>query len=257
MPNQPGIPTWVDLSTADLPAAVDFYTKVFGWTPAVSTEPEAQGYTRFLLNGKAVAGAGPLMSQGQPIAWTMYVATENADETAAKVQQAGGQVLMPPMDVMSYGRMATFMDPGGAVFATWQAGEHPGAEVVHEPNSFDWTELMTRDPDTSKAFYHSVFGWTGEPMQMGEIEYTVYNLGENAAGGMMPMTEPMFPAEVPPHWMIYFSVDDCDGICAQAEKLGGSVSVPPTEIPPGRFAVLADPQGAYFAVIKNNPDFGM
>jgi uncharacterized protein len=257
MANEPGMPTWVDLSTSDLPGAVNFYAQLFGWTPVASTEPEARGYTRFMLDGKPVAGASPLMMEEQPTVWTMYVASDDADETAARVMQAGGQVLVRPMDVMAYGRMAVFMDPGGAAFATWQAGEHGGAEVMHQPNSFDWTELMTRDPDDAKEFYYSVFGWTGVGMDVGGTEYTVYNVGENAAGGMMPMTEPMFPAEIPPHWMIYFAVADCDATSAQAEKLGGSVSIPPTEIPPGRFAVLGDPQGAYFAVIKNNPDFGM
>src|SRR5512139_3101617 len=129
MPHEPGMPNWADLATSDMSGAVDFYTNVFGWTPQVSPEPEAGGYTRFMIDGKAVAGAGPTIMQGQPTAWTVYFATADVDATTAKVQQAGGQVLLPPMDVITYGRMAVYRDPGGAAFAVWQAGEHEGAEI--------------------------------------------------------------------------------------------------------------------------------
>jgi hypothetical protein len=69
---------------------------------------------------------------------------------------------------------------------------------------------------------------------------------------MMPMDE-SWPAAVPAHWMVYFAVDDTDATAAKAAELGGQVSVPPTDIPPGRFAVLNDPQGAVFSVLKMNP----
>ena len=122
---------------------------------------------------------------------------------------------------------------------------------------FAWYDLMTTDVEGAKAFYGQVFGWTSQETRMGEHLYTAFTVGENPAGGMMPMAEPMFPPEIPPHWMAYFSVTDCDAVCAHAEKLGGSVFVPPTDIPPGRFAVLGDPQGAFFSIIQNTTDSTM
>src|SRR5262245_56170698 len=123
MSNAPGTPSWVDLAAPDLEAARKFYAELFGWQPNVSTEPEAGGYTIFTKDGKSVAGVGPIMAPGQPSVWTTYVATDDADEIAERVGQAGGQVLMAPMDVMAYGRMGIFADQSGAVFGVWQAGE--------------------------------------------------------------------------------------------------------------------------------------
>ena len=91
--------------------------------------------------------------------WATYVNVESADDTAAKVTAAGGQVIVPPMDVMDVGRMAVFTDSVGAFFSVWQPGTHPGAQLVNEPGTCSWSELITTDVDASKAFYGAVFGW--------------------------------------------------------------------------------------------------
>jgi predicted enzyme related to lactoylglutathione lyase len=160
------------------------------------------------------------------------------------------------MDVMTAGRMAVFADPGGAAFAVWQAGDSIGAELVNEPVSLSWNELLTRDTAQAEAFYKAVFGWgstTGD--QPGGPPYTQWDRDGTAIGGMMFMVPEMFPAEVPSHWMVYFAVADTDATCARCTELGGSVHVPPTDIPPGRFSLLQDPQGAMFQVIALNPDY--
>jgi uncharacterized protein len=245
----PGVPSWVDLATPDLEGTRAFYSALFGWTPMVSPEPEAGGYTNFLLDGKAVAGVGPIMGEGQPPAWTTYVATDNVDETTNLVEKAGGHVLLAPMDVMEYGRMAVFMDPTGAAFAAWQAGTHQGAELFNEPGSLAWNELATRDPDGAKTFYGEVFGWEAEDSAMGTVAYTTWTLDDRQIGGMMPMIGDDWPPDLPPHWMVYFAVADTDTTVAEATRLGGIVTVTPTDLPVGRFAVLSDPQGAVFSVI--------
>ena len=124
-----------------------------------------------------------------------------------------------------------------------------GAEVVNESGAMSWNELNTRDVEGSKAFYRAVFGW--EPVTHGEGPgaYTEFKLNGNSVAGMMQMPE-MVPADVPPHWLVYFAVDDTDASVAKCEELGGAVRVPPMDIEPGRFSVLADPQGATFAVIR-------
>jgi uncharacterized protein len=254
MSNVPGTPSWVDLASPDLEASRTFYEELFGWQGNVAPEPEAGGYTLFTLDGKAVAGAGSIMDPGQPPAWTTYVATDDADGVAARVETAGGKVLAAPMDVLDYGRMAIFADQAGAVFAVWQAKQMGGGEVFNVPGALTWNELTTRDAAGSKEFYPAVLGWTPNDLDMGDMgTYTDWMLGSKRIAGMMPMVGDMWPAELPNHWMIYFAVADTDEAADKVRAMGGAVPVPPTDIPPGRFAVVSDPHGAHFSIIKLNP----
>jgi uncharacterized protein len=243
-----GTPSWVDIGT-DVEGAKKFYGSLFGWTTQDAGPPEETGgYGFFLKNGKVVAGYGPQMNPGPPF-WTTYISVDDADATAKKVEAAGGTVVMAPMDVMAAGRMAVFQDPQGAFISAWQPGEHKGAQLANEPGAFCWNELNTRDVAGSSAFYEKAFGWKAVTQTDGPMPYTEFRLGDTTIAGMMDMP-PMVPAEVPPHWLVYFAVDDTDATVKQTEKAGGAVRMPPMDIPVGRFAVLADPQGATFAVIR-------
>jgi predicted enzyme related to lactoylglutathione lyase len=244
-----GTPSWVDLGTPDIDAAASFYGALFGWN-VVEAGPveETGGYRMAFLRDKPVAGLGPLMTDGQPTAWTTYISVDDADKAAAAVAEAGGQTLVAPMDVLTVGRMAVCTDPAGAAFAVWQPRDHIGAGIVNEPGALCWDELTTRDADAAKEFYSHVFGWTWQPMPVDGITYWMFEAGGRVAGGLMTMDD-QWPADVPAHWMVYFSVADCDASAAKVADLGGSVSVPPTDIPPGRFAVVNDPHGAVFSVI--------
>jgi len=244
----PGAPTWVDLGTADLEDAKRFYTRLFGWTADVSGE-EYGGYTTFLLNGLPVAGAGPLYGEGQPTAWSTYVATDSADAVAARVEAAGGKVLVAPFDVMDQGRMAAFLDQAGAPFSVWQPAAMRGAALFDVPGSLTWNELNTHDLEGSKAFYGSVFGWIFHDSTMAGLPYVVGDLNGAAICGMQPMIGEEWPVDLPPHWMIYFAVHDCDRSAEDALALGGQVLQPPTTLPIGRYAVLEDPEGGIFSVL--------
>jgi uncharacterized protein len=243
----PGTPSWTDLASPDLPASLAFYTALFGWD-AHDQGPEAGGYTMLELKGLPVAGAGPIMMEGQPSAWTTYISVVDADDTIAKVTKAGGTVFVEPMDVLDVGRMAVFADPTGAALAIWQPKLHKGAGLVNEPGSLVWNELSTRDTAAAAGFYRDVFGWGAEAGQMGEMQYTEWKLGDKTIGGMMSMPEQM-PAGAPAFWLTYFATADCDATVASAAKLGATVMAPPMDIPAGRFSVLLDPAGAAFGVI--------
>jgi predicted enzyme related to lactoylglutathione lyase len=243
----PGVPSWVDVSSRDLPATVAFYKNLFGWD---SFEPPGGGgYTMFLQGGKQVCAAGPAMDPNAPEAWTTYVSVVDADATAAAVKDAGGTVLAGPFDVMDAGRMAVFMDDGGAVFSIWQPGAHPGAAIVNEPVSLSWTELASGDIEKSKVFYGRVFGWASETNQMGDMTYTEFKVAGRSIAGMLALG-PMHPPGTPPHWLVYFAVADADATIARTVELGGKALSPAVDIPIGRFAALADARGAVFAVIK-------
>ena len=158
-----------------------------------------------------------------------------------------------PFDVFTVGRMAVVQDPTGAVFALWQAGTHSGAGIVNVPNSFCWNELATRDTKKAGDFYTSLFSWNRDVQNFGPMEYTLFKNDARGAGGMFAITPEM--GNVPPHWLVYFAVADCDAAVSKATGLGGKVWKPADNIPGvGRFAILSDPQGAAFAVIKlDNP----
>ena len=150
---------------------------------------------------------------------------------------------------MTVGRMSVIQDPTGAVFALWQAGTHKGAGIYNVPSSFTWNELTTVDTKRAADFYTSVFGWTANTQQFGPTDYTIFNNGEKGAGGMFKITPEMGP--IPPFWLVYFAVDDCDAKVKKATELGAKIAKPADDIPGvGRFAILQDPQGAAVAIIK-------
>ena len=247
----PGTPCWVDLATTDPTAAKDFYGPLLAWTyDEQPTDDAANPYTLAFVNGQVVAGlmaqSPDLRAAGAPPVWSTYVSVADADATAGLIERAGGTVMAKPFDVMDAGRMSVAADPTGAVICTWQAKNHIGATLVNEPGSFSWNELVTPDIDRAAAFYREVFGWDAHTEQMGPMHYTEFRLaGQPIAGGQPP---PM--PGIPPSWFVYFTVSDTDATVADATARGGQVLSPPMDIPPGRFAVLTDPQGAAFNVIQ-------
>lgn len=245
-----GVPCWVDLSTSDVDAATAFYGDLLGWE-AVAAGPAEQtgGYTMFLKDGLPVAACAPLMEDGQPVAWQTYFSSDDVDTLAMRVAAAGGKVVVEPLDVLTAGRMAVFQDPGGAFFAGWQPGDHVGAQLVNEPGTLVWNELYTRDMDEARAFYAAALGLDGRTRQTGPMEYTEFRTpDERVRAGGMTIAPPM-PDEIPPHWLAYFAVEDADAAVARVRELGGAVLFGPIEIPVGRFATVADPQGAVFGVM--------
>ena len=248
-----GTPNRVDLQTTDQGAAKAFYAGLFGWTYDDQPMPQGQVYSMAMLGGHPVAAIAPqspeLGAAGAPSMWNTYIAVDSVDEAVGKVEAAGGKVAMAPFDVMDAGRMAFVIDPAGAPVALWQAGQHIGASLVNEPGTVTWNELITADPGAIK-FYTDVLGLTTSVMDMGEGgPYTLFEAGgEQIAGSMAP---PM--PGIPNHWEVYFGTADADATAAKATELGGSVVAPPFDTPVGRMAVIGDPQGAVFSIIKLAP----
>lgn len=242
---------WVDLTTTDREAAKEFYTGLFGWTGDDQPAGESQVYTMFSKDGKQVAGGGEAPpEQPMPPAWTPYITVDDVDTTAGRVEGSGGVTLMPPLDVMDAGRMAIFSDPTGAPVAVWQDGNATGAELFDAPGSITWVELGTGDIATATKFYKDVFGWGSEVGPMGSGgEYTVFKLGEDNVAGAYDKTG-VLPDEVPPHWLVYFAVDDIEATVSKAKDLGGNAIDIMEVADVGRFSVITDPQGAVFAAIE-------
>jgi len=243
---EPGTPSWVDLQTSDQAGAKAFYTALMGWEYDDQPVGGDAVYSMAKKNGYDVAAIAPLPMEGVPPHWNTYVTVADVDATVAQVAGAGGSVMGDAFDVMDAGRMAIVADPTGAMFCLWQPKNHIGASLVNEHGTLTWNELMTPDVDAALAFYGKLLGWKGNRVDTAGMEYTEIKLDDRAVGGAMKPPMPGMPAA----WGVYFAVDDCDKAVEIAAAKGGSVMQPPTDIPPGRFAVLTDPAGAFFSVIK-------
>jgi len=244
---------WVDLRAHDMERAKRFYGELFGWT---ATDEDTQGgppYATFSLGGKSAAGLGQtsaeMKEQGVVSLWNTYVAVTSAASLERTAVEHGGSVIMPSMTVMSAGMMGFLADPEGAVFATWEADQHQGSEIVNVPGAFCWNELAVRDIDAAKAFYEKIFGWTMVEKHIPDVptRTMIIKVRDREIGHALQMNADW--EGIPAHWKVYFSVADCDDSAASAQSLGGKVLVPPMDIPPGRFSLLQDDQGAMFYII--------
>jgi hypothetical protein len=252
--HEPGTFCWVELATSDLAAGRNFYEKTFGWRSDATTLEGWGEYATFKVAGDRSAAGGYAQQEGErsmgvPPHWNLYVTTDDVDAGVAKATELGGQATIPGMDT-PIGRMAVIADPTGARFCLWQSEQMPGFAVMGEDGSFVWADLITEDKDRAKEFYSGLFGWTGEDQGEEFGDYTLVKRGGEGIGGMMNPMQPGMPA----NWMPYFFVDDADTVTNRASEAGANVMVPPTPIPTiGTFAVIADPQGAVFAILHGEP----
>ncbi|MGW0818587.1 VOC family protein [Streptomyces viridiviolaceus] len=243
-----GAPCWADAMFSDVEGAKSFYGDVLGWTFGESA-PEYGNYTQAYANGKAVAAVVPPMpGQESEPQWCLYFASQDAVETAGKIREAGGEVLMEPMEVGDFGTMCLARDPSGVMFGVWQGGTHEGFEAMAEPGAYCWAEVFTREPEKSDAFFPAVFSYSAKQMEDDQVDFRIFDLGDRSVLGRMTMTDD-FPPEVPPYINVYFTVADCDDAVARATRLGGVLRFGPVDTPFGRFAAISDPQGANFSVI--------
>ena len=252
---EPGTFSWVELSTIDPAGAKAFYGELFGWEFEDTPAGEAGTYTMVRLDGHEVAGLSEQReqerSQGVPPHWNSYVTVADVEEVAGRVRELGGEVLAGPFDVMDAGSMAIVRDPAGAVFSLWEPNEHPGARLVNDVGALCWNELATSDVDGAEEFYSALFGWEIERDDSG---YVTCRNGGHLNGGISALTDDEAGAGVLPNWGVCFAVSGADDAVARAGQLGGLVAIPGTDIAIGRFAVIADPQGAVFAVFEGETE---
>jgi len=239
--HDPGTFCYIELATPDRKGAAKFYESLFGWKMKETPLPDGSTYVQPQKNGRDVGGM--YETKDAPPNWLSYIAVASADDAAAKAESLGGHLMMKPFDVMDLGRMALVVDPQGAPFAVWQPKANPGVGVRDESGTLCWNELATRDVEAARKFYASLFGWAPKVSP----EYTEWHVGSKAIGGLMKASAP----EIPPHWLVYFMVDDVDASTKKAKSLGARTYVEPMDIPKvGRFSVVADPHGASFALFK-------
>ncbi|MGW9301477.1 VOC family protein [Streptomyces cyaneofuscatus] len=249
----PGTPCWVSLIVHGLSATQEFYGALFGWE--FRPGPDQLGpYVRGLLDGKEVAGIGQLPPDRHlPIAWTTYLATDDAGRTAEVIRSCGGTVAVGPLDAGEAGRLVIASDPGGAVFGAWQGSEHIGTMTAGVPGTPVWNELVTRETSMVAKFYQTVFGYETEAVVSADFDYQTLHLGGRPVAALHGVGQSL-PRDRGPHWMTYFEVADVDVSAARVVELGGHILQPPREGASGRLATVADPEGAAFTIVRSSED---
>ncbi|MET7872191.1 VOC family protein [Streptomyces cyaneofuscatus] len=247
----PGTPCWVSLIVHGLNATQEFYGALFGWE--FRPGPDQLGpYVRALLDGKEVAGIGQLPPDRHlPIAWTTYLATDDAGRTAEVIRSCGGTVAVGPLDAGEAGRLVIASDPGGAVFGAWQGSEHIGTMTAGVPGTPVWNELVTRETSMVAKFYQTVFGYETEAVVSADFDYQTLHLDGRPVAALHGVGQSL-PRDRGPHWMTYFEVADVNESAARVVELGGHILQPPREGASGRLATVSDPEGAAFTIVRSS-----
>jgi uncharacterized protein len=250
----PGTFCWVGLATSDVAAAKAFYGSLFGWEAEDLPAGAAGTYTMLRHRGEDVAilyrQQPEARAAGAPPHWTSYISVEDADTSAARAEELGGAaVFRAPFDVLDAGRVAAIRDPTGAIVSLWQPRSRIGATRVNDTAALCWNELATTDVELAKSFFGELLGWEYDTDQSGYV--SIKNTGR-LNGGMREQSE--HERRAPPAWLPYFTVDSADESERHAVQLGGRGLLPTADWRRGRYAVIADPQGAAFAVLEAEAD---
>jgi predicted enzyme related to lactoylglutathione lyase len=261
-----GVPSWVDIEASDPRAAQEFYGQLLGWSFTTVSPAGAPPYVVASLGGRDAAGIGA--STGGPVAWNTYLAVDDADAVAARIEAAHGRVLIAPSDVGPAGRTAICADPADATFRLWQARARPGAQMVNEPGSWNFSDLHASGPD-ALGFYENVFGWVVADLGFARLirlpgygdhlEATVdpdirarqSGIGPPGFEDAIAWLAPLEPG-TSPHWHVTFAVADRDSAAASAQRLGATV-LSAADTPWTRTALVRDPQGATFTASQFTP----
>ena len=249
---EPGTFCWVGLATSDPDSAKAFYTRLFGWAAEDLSAGAAGTYTmRYGAREVAILyrQQPEARAAGAPPHWTSYISVEDAGATATKATNLGGAaVFRDPFDVLDHGRVAAIRDPTGAIVSLWQPRSRVGATLVNDVGALCWNELATTDVGQAKSFFAELLGWEYET-NGGYV--SIKNAGRLNAG-MREQAEQ--ERRIPPNWLPYFTVEAADEAASHAAQLSGRRLLPAAETQLGRFAVIADPQGAAFAVFEGKTD---
>jgi len=252
--NPEGTPIWYELMTADPDASKAFYDTVIGWT--IEAQPSGPMDYRMIDsgNGGQVGGVMRLTEEmiagGAKPTWLFYIGVDDVDASIAKIEAAGGSVLMPAWDIPGIGRLAMVADPQGIPFYIMRGASDASSAAFERTGmgKCNWNELSTPDQAGANAFYASVFGWTyPDKMPMGDMgDYVFVEAGGQTIGATMQTP----PQGQPSAWQFYFRAPDIEAAAAKVTTQGGTVRAGPMEVPGGdRIIVASDPHGVMFGVV--------
>ncbi len=244
---------WRELMATDPGAASAFYSALFGWNPTLQSHPETGEYTLFSLGDRPICGLMAAYGDLPPI-WFGYASVESVEDATQRAWSAGATILMPSMEIPTIGRFAIIADPEGAHICPFTASPSlspsmppPTQTPIAAHGTFGWAELRCGALESAAAFYAKAFRWSfnrhEEPGSTPWLEVQaepepVASLGADQVEHAV--------------WHHYVRVASLEKTLERALKLGASVVEPPTAVPGGVTALLADPQGAIFGLWSSN-----
>jgi uncharacterized protein len=237
--------TWYDMINGDEAGAIDFYTKLFGWQIEDMDMGPAGVYKTWSDGKEPRGGFMNKPAPDVPAHWVGYVSVENIEETVNRVENNGGKLLCPVMDIPDVGKIAPFMDPTGGAIAAYQSNNPTAVAANFMPPRLTvcWNELLTNDVPAATAFYSEVFGWRSKVNEMPGFKYTVFFSGEMQVAGLMPAPPDMGGQS---SWLSHVYVDNLTETLNKAKELEAKIIMPPRTMPNiGSFFLLQDPQGAH------------
>jgi len=260
MPSPHGHFLWYELMTTDVERAKRFYADVVGWGARDVSMPGVS-YTLFTAGGIAVSGLMDLPQDARKTglrpSWLGYVGVDDVDAAAARIEQLGGAVHVPPKEIPNISRFSVAVDAQRTTIGVfkWLDGEHEAPAAFDAPGRVGWHELVAADWETAFAFYQEVFGWQKAETDTGVAgTYQLFSAGGQTIGGMFtkPVVEPV------PFWLYYFNVGDIDAAMRRVTAGGGRILSGPIEVLGKRWIVrCADPQGAIFALAGKRTQDGI
>lgn len=246
---------WYDLLTLDVPAVQEFYGSLFGWTFDDDDNGGGLGYVTIRHQGRAIGGmvaTGDLEREVNVSQWVASLSVPDVDAAVARVTQLGGQVVNEPQDLPNRGRTALVRDEQGALLALLASSSGDPAVDRTRVGSWFWTELWSRDIESSVEFYTGLVAYDVRSVEEGSAEeYRVLDLRDIPRAGILQYDLP----QVEPNWVPYVLVDDPDALVDRVEALGGRVLIAPNpSIRNGSVALIADPSGAALTLQKWPPE---
>lgn len=237
---------WHDLVTPDMDRSREFYSAVFGWEFRVL---DVKGLRlAAIYSGEARIGGAIEVPRANQAVWIKAILVDDLDSRVSLVKRNGGHVLLPPADIPGRGTQVILEGAEGEEFsfignadAAFSAGAGPGN------NRMVWSELWADSPESSQAFYQTVFGVSTENVTVDEMPYWVFQWGDQKLAGMIrnPITNQGT------QWVPYVLSDTPAEVIASAKDAGAFVVLEPSaEVRGGKVGIFQDPLGAMVCVQK-------
>lgn len=247
-----GDPVWLELTTPDLSASQDFYSRLFGW----SFEESGPDRVTALVDGRPVGG---LVAKDVPEAqWQVYIQVSDIADTATTAVAARGHILVNPSRAAESDihdrRVALLEDPAGAVIGIMEHTDFPGLALGTEHGLPTWFEVAGRDLRVLLGFYHLVFGWRYHYVDEDGIMSTVFEedveFASNGPAGHATAGVVAGADDADTGWRAYVAVERLGEAVAMAESAGGRVDMEFIDGHLGRHLTVVDPHGAAITLLE-------
>jgi predicted enzyme related to lactoylglutathione lyase len=241
---------WHDLVTRDPVACQKFYGELLGWDFKDTTRNN-RPYVLARSGGRYVSGiaAAPPNAPEGPAVWLPFLAVKDLEGRIEEARKSGSELLVSPISVQPYGRVAVIRDPQRAPLGLVALFREVPTDPEPVVGRFFWDEYLARDGSEALRFYTGLTGWSHVVSEeRGGIAYHVLR-NDRSRAGLFQI--PPGVQGIEPNWLPYVRVDDPTALAARAQSLGGRVLISPSSgIRGGTLAVVTDPTGAALALQK-------